>query len=345
MTETGTDVNRTSDQDNTLSSQDRAPSFQDRVRAELLKTGFKPRSAQSAAIAGILVGAGQFTEPGGSESPLKLDFGSVPGASLQDGESCGVRTKLFTLLEKAFNITVVCENADSGEETAVFPAQTAQLVCRKCGIEEGPGGFCLPGRDLRRLLKENDAAYRSFLGHVFLCCGSMGEPARQYRWEMSLRSAEAAGFIRESLNARNVSVRTDPRRSDRVVISRDAQAICAILNLMNVPAMQLEFENERIVRQMRASVNRQVNVETSNIRRAVRAAGRQIEDIELVKGSAGWQELPDSLKEMAMARLQYPEASLSELGALMNPPVGKSGVNHRLRRLSDIAGEIRRKSS
>ncbi len=330
---------------NTLPEKDAALSFQDRVRAELMKTGLRPRAAAGAAIAGILTGAGQFTEPGRSMSPLRLDFAAASGASLQDGPSFPVRTKLFTLLEKAYNITVVCESADSDEETAVFPAQTARLICDRCGIEEDPGGFCFPGKELRRLLRENDAAYRSFLGHVFLCCGSMGEPARQYRWEISCKSVQAAGFIRESLAARNVSVRTDPRRSDRVVVSRDAQAICAILNLMNVPAMQLEFENERIVRQMRASVNRQVNVETSNIRKAVRAAGRQIEDIELVRGSAGWQELPDSLKEIAMIRLQYPEASLSELGALMNPPVGKSGVNHRLRRLSDIAGEIRRKSS
>ena len=99
----------------------------------------------------------------------------------------------------------------------------------------------------------------------------------------------------------------------------------------------MNLENVRILKEMRNSVNRRVNCETANITKTVSAAVRQAEDILLIQNTIGLGSLPDHLREIAELRLEYPDASLKELGAYLNPPVGKSGVNHRLRRISEIA--------
>ena len=103
----------------------------------------------------------------------------------------------------------------------------------------------------------------------------------------------------------------------------------------------MNLENVRILKEMRNSVNRKVNCETANISKTVNAAVKQLEDITYIREVMGLDSLPDNLKEMALLRLEYPEAPLKELGMYLDPPVGKSGVNHRLRKISEIADGLR----
>ena len=104
----------------------------------------------------------------------------------------------------------------------------------------------------------------------------------------------------------------------------------------------MNLENVRIFKEMRGSVNRIVNCETANINKVVGAACRQVEDIRYIQSKMGLDELPPTLREMAQIRLEYPDSSLKELGELCDPPVGKSGVNHRLRKLSELAKKLGR---
>ena len=106
----------------------------------------------------------------------------------------------------------------------------------------------------------------------------------------------------------------------------------------------MNLENVRILKEMRNSVNRKVNCETANISKTVNAAVKQLADIEYIRETAGLSELPENLKEMALLRLEYPDAPLAELGTYLNPPVGKSGVNHRLRRISEMADSLRQQT-
>ena len=114
-----------------------------------------------------------------------------------------------------------------------------------------------------------------------------------------------------------------------------------LLGIMEANVALMNLENIRILKDMRNSVNRQVNCEAANIHKTVNAAVKQIEDIRFIEKTVGLQELSEGLEEIARLRLQYPEASLKELGAMLNPQVGKSGVNHRLRKLSAIAQELK----
>ena len=126
-----------------------------------------------------------------------------------------------------------------------------------------------------------------------------------------------------------------------MVYIKEGSQIVDILNVMEAPVALMELENIRILKDMRNSVNRQVNCETANINKTVSAAVKQIEDITYIRDTIGLDNLPDNLSEIARERLDRPEATLKELGEALDPPVGKSGVNHRLRKLCDLAGRLR----
>lgn len=131
------------------------------------------------------------------------------------------------------------------------------------------------------------------------------------------------------------------RKKYFVVYIKEGSQIVDILNVMEAPVALMELENIRILKEMRGSVNRQVNCETANINKTVSAAVKQMEDIIYIRDTAGFDSLPDNLREIAELRLARPEATLKELGEALDPPVGKSGVNHRLRKLGNMAERLR----
>lgn len=122
---------------------------------------------------------------------------------------------------------------------------------------------------------------------------------------------------------------------------KEGSGIVDLLNVCEAPVSLMNLENLRILKEMRNSVNRRVNCETANIAKTVSAATRQVEDIEYLRVHYGFQNLPEGLREMAEVRLDNPDAPLKELGELFHPPMGKSGVNHRLRKLSQLAEKVR----
>ena len=131
------------------------------------------------------------------------------------------------------------------------------------------------------------------------------------------------------------------RKKYFVVYIKEGSQIVDILNVMEAPVALMELENIRILKEMRGSVNRQVNCETANINKTVSAAVKQMEDIIYIRDTAGFDSLPDNLREIAELRLARPEATLKELGEALDPPVGNPGVNHRLRKLGNMAERLR----
>ena len=131
------------------------------------------------------------------------------------------------------------------------------------------------------------------------------------------------------------------RKKYYVVYIKEGSQIVDVLNVMEAPVSLMELENIRILKEMRNSVNRQVNCETANINKTVAASVKQIRDIEYIRDTIGFESLPENLEQVAQARLLKPDATLKELGEALEPPVGKSGVNHRLRRLSELAEKLR----
>ena len=206
----------------------------------------------------------------------------------------------------------------------------------------------LSSHDCQRIVEEIQGLYlekvcckRAFIRGAFLASGSMSDPNKAYHFEIVCRTIEQAQRLQELMAEFETEPKIVERKNHFVVYLKDGSQIVDMLNVMEAYVSLMNLENVRILKEMRNSVNRQVNCETANINKTVNAAVKQIADIELIRDIIGFDNLPAPLREMALVRLEHREAPLKDLGAYMNPQVGKSGINHRLRKLAAIAEELK----
>lgn len=218
-----------------------------------------------------------------------------------------------------------------GEPESTEVAET--LKCR----EFSEGRF-LP--DISILTHKN-CCKRAFLRGAFIAVGSISNPDKFYHFEIPCRNMYIADNTARIMQKLGLQSKIVSRHKSFVVYIKESDQISEALGLMGARTGLLDLENFRILREMRGNINRRVNCETANINKAAQAAARQIEDILYIEKHMGLSSLPNGLDEMARVRLKYPESTLSELGTYLEPPVGKSGVNHRLRKLSSIAEALR----
>ena len=182
---------------------------------------------------------------------------------------------------------------------------------------------------------------KSFARAAFMMCGAVSHPEKGYHIEIAAPTEALASFIAEQIAAFDISVKITMRKSKAVVYIKRAEDISDFLTLLGAGGAMLAFENIRVKKEVSNRVNRQLNCDNSNINRAVNAAEAQIRDIRYIDSELGLDKLPAPLREMAITRANNPEMPLAELGEMMEPPLGKSGVNARLRKLSDIADKLR----
>ncbi|WP_297636173.1 DNA-binding protein WhiA [uncultured Clostridium sp.] len=186
-----------------------------------------------------------------------------------------------------------------------------------------------------------DENKRAYIRGAFLGGGSISNPEKTYHLEFVTHSEEYANELCRLINSYGLNSKVIQRKNSHIIYIKEGEQIVDLLNILGAHTCLLELENIRIKKEMRNNVNRLVNCETANLSKTVNAAVRQVESIELLKSSIGLQRLPKNLQEIAELRLKFPEESLKELGEMLEPPVGKSGVNHRLRKIEKIAEEVR----
>ena len=295
-------------------------SFSGRVKEELARMCPRARHCRLAELAAVTGMCGEWRE----EETGSLSF-SV------HSENIAVVRKCFTLIEKTFNI---------GNEIAVRTAVRRNLQKDSSAYYLYASGECL--RAVRHADVQAVCCKRAYLRGAFLSSGSMSDPGKSYHFEIVCNTLEKAQYLQQLMQDFGLEARIVRRKKNIIVYLKEGDRIVDALNVMDAPVALMEFENIRILKEMRNTVNRKVNCETANIHKTVSAAVKQMEDITYIKDCIGFEKLSDGLRDMAMARLQYPEATLKELGELMPEPVGKSGVNHRLRRLGEIAEELRK---
>jgi DNA-binding protein WhiA len=178
---------------------------------------------------------------------------------------------------------------------------------------------------------------KAFLRGAFLAGGSVSDPEKTYHLELTSRSRPLALELSRLLGTFRLNARIIKRKGSFVTYLKEGENIVDFLNIIGAHRALMELENVRILKGMRNNVNRIVNCETANLEKTVNASVRQVENIRYIMENIGPDALPDSLREIAELRLAYSDANLAELGQLLNPPLGKSGVNHRLRKLDRIA--------
>ena len=263
-------------------------------------------------------------------------------------ENVAVARKYFTLLKKTFNIRTdvsIRSGINPGRSrtyiVAVREHEEALKVLQAVKLINSQGEIVEKLSLIRTVVLQNACCRRAFIRGAFLAAGSISAPEKFYHFEIVCPTEPKAEQLKNIIATFDIEAKIVPRKKYYVVYIKEGSQIVDILNVMEAPVSLMELENIRIVKEMRGSVNRQVNCETANINKTVSAAVKQIEDIRFIQSVAGLSGLPESLQEMARIRLERPEATLKELGEALEPPVGKSGVNHRLRKLSLVAEELR----
>lgn len=182
---------------------------------------------------------------------------------------------------------------------------------------------------------------RAFIRGAFLAAGSISDPNKSYHYEIVCEYEEDAVQMQELLKFFNLDAKIIQRKRNYVTYIKEGNNITDVLNIMGAFVSQMKLYNVMILKGMRNDVNRKVNCETANLNKTIEAAVKQIRDIEYVRDTVGLESLSDGLREVAEIRLKNPDMKLKDIGELLNPPVGKSGVNHRLRKISELAQKLR----
>lgn len=188
---------------------------------------------------------------------------------------------------------------------------------------------------------EKEKLKKAFIRGSFLGSGSINDPNKKYHIEISLENKQYANILKNILNEFDITFKELERKSSYSLYSKDGEEISKFLALIGASKAVINFEEIRVIRDIRNNVNRKVNCETANLNKTVNAAVRQIEDIKFIYKSKAEDKLSDNLKEIANLRMENPDISLVELGKLLKEPIGKSGVNHRLKKIQEIANELR----
>lgn len=203
-------------------------------------------------------------------------------------------------------------------------------------LSEGQGRLSVDN-----ILIERPCCKRAFLRGIFIAGGSVNNPEKAYHLEIVLDSEEKAKQLLSIYGSFGIDAKYMVRKRYHVVYIKEGAAIVDILNIMEAHVSLMKMENIRIVKDLRNSINRQVNCDTANMNKTANAAVKQIEDISYIEKKKGLKYLPENLRQVAVLRKGEPELSLKDLGSRLDPPIGKSGVNHRLRRISEIADQLR----
>lgn len=197
----------------------------------------------------------------------------------------------------------------------------------------------------RRLTKDDlpkPQYYPQLISGIFISCGSVNDPEKTYHLEFVMPNIGLCNdFGLLLLDNYGILAKQTERKNSEIVYIKESEAIIDLLTIMGATNSSLELMNVKIMKDMRNKINRVVNCDNANIEKTLKAAEKQLNDIELIDSSIGFDSLPETLQEIARLRYENPDISLKELGALMTPSLSRSGVNHRLARLSEIAEKIR----
>ncbi|MDT2573046.1 DNA-binding protein WhiA [Enterococcus raffinosus] len=262
-------------------------------------------------------------------------------------ENAAIARRIFTLLKEHYNVRseLLVRRKMKLKKNNVYIVrlkQETQNILLDLDIMDG----MMFQAHISNEIKQSDEKTRAYLRGAFLASGSVNNPeTSRYHLEISSIYEEHNQDICDLLNQFDLNSRTLERRNGYITYLKGAEKIADFLTLIGATNSMLKFEDVRIVRDMRNSVNRLVNCETANMNKTIDAASKQIENIHFIESTVGLQSLPEKLQEIAELRIQNPEISLKELGEMIpSGAISKSGINHRIRKINDFADNLRKKT-
>ena len=305
------------------------------VKSELMQSPLQKDCCVVAELTALLLLSGSISLCGLGK--YRLTFGS---------ENAAVVRYCFTQLKRAFalapEIRAVRSNQRGehiryqlqmeGEEAAGLLGRLGLLDPKQLlGIRMRPG----------RAILSRECCRKAYLRGAFLTCGWISQPEKAYHFEFAAPDEEQAKTLQELIARWDVQAKISPRKSQQIVYVKKSEDVETLLGVLGASSALLTFENVRIMKSLRNDLNRQMICDDFNTDKTVRAAAQQLDDIAVIEKYLGLGKLPASLRQVAEARVNSPDATLSQLGELMDPPAAKSAVNKRIRRLGELAQKIR----
>lgn len=313
-------------------------SFSATTKNELSRSIPEDRCCQLAEISGFIRMCGTIKLSGQGKMKIKLIT-----------ENPAAARKMIKLLKLYFDIhteLVISQNKmlkkNHYYELIIPSDMKAEEILLKTGILIKKDGYSDIDYSVPEKLIKKRCCKRAYLRGAFLGSGSVTNPEKGYHLEIVTNNMLLGEGIKTLLNEFNLNAKIVSRKKNLIVYLKEGEQIVDFLNIIGAYKTLLDLENIRIVKEMRNKVNRLVNCETANLNKIVDTAVRQVRNIKYIESKRGLKILPDRLREIAELRLENNESSLQELGKMLNPPVGKSGVNHRMKRIEEIAEKIRK---
>ena len=309
-------------------------SFSSEVKEELVKKTDSARHCQIAEFAAFMGMSGNVSETDNGE--LCLEFVTENELSVE---------KFSDLLLRIFSIKMDADTNEmvkNGKETIIRITRQSDVAKILQTLKWCDDRFTqIEPVFVDARLVAMDCCKKAFIRGAFIAAGSISDPNKFYHYEIVCDYEEDAQCLCDMLIFFGLDAKITVRKNDYIVYMKEGSNITDVLNLMGAYVSQMNLYNVMILKEMRNDVNRKVNCETANLNKTVAAAVKQTKDIIYIRDTVGLGSLKDSLRQVAEVRLEHEDMNLKDIGALLDPPVGKSGVNHRLRKISEYAEQLR----
>ena len=294
-------------------------SFSSQVKAELCRSSLSRRCCAQAEAYGVLLYCNQFT-------PRQVRIVT---------ESAEVAQRLPALFQKAFRLAFD-RMPEEGAGKRTFQITAPDKLCALfSAFGQNPAESL--AHHINFAVLEEEHCRTAFFRGAFLAGGSVTDPAKRYHLELATAHLSVSGELRALLLEAGFSPKETLRKGNSLTYFKQSEAIEDFLTAIGAPLAAMEIMNAKAEKDLRGSVNRRVNCDAHNLDKAVDAAQEQIEAIYTLEQRGMLAELPDKLKEAVDLRMAHPEMTLSQLCPLCDPPVSKSALNHRLRKLLGLA--------
>lgn len=311
-------------------------SFSSQIKNEISRMEFEKDCCILAELAAIVRMNGTIQLQRGNKLLLKMTT-----------ENAATARRIFTILRNKYNqeIDVVVKKSKQLKKKNIYlivisDSELVSRILRDIRFIEGKN-ILKQNYEIDKQIIKKRCCRRSYIRGSFLGGGSMSNPERSYHLEFTSENEDHAKDLAKIINTFGLNAKVIERKYKYIVYLKEASQIGDILNIIGAHQALLKFEDIRVLKDMRNNVNRLVNCETANLSKTINASMRQVDDIKTIQAHDGLENLPPKLREVAYLRLDNRNASLKELGEMLDPPMGKSGINHRLRKIGQIAEKIR----
>ena len=313
-------------------------SFSTETKEELARILPDQQCCQMAELSGILSAAGSIDLKGRHHLRIHLTT-----------ENPSTARKIFKLIKLIFAVNTEIQVRQTNRfrkskqySLLVLDTEDSKRILRETGlISLNNESISLEAVSPAKRFQDQGCR-RAYLRGAFLGSGSISAPEKNYHMEFVSDRLTHLQDIQSILQGYDIEGRIIERKGSQVLYLKEGEQIVDLLNIMGAHNALLSLENIRILKQMRNDINRIVNCETANLSKTVQASMKQVEMIRYIDQRIGIEQLSPVLRSIAAARLKHPEASLKELGEHLDPPIGKSGVNHRFRKLEQIEKNLRK---